>query len=87
MTPPVTRHRVLTLLIAVLATGLLLAASAYGDPARSSAWPTLALVAVAMSMGAIAVLRSWSPPEDSERPDRPGQPSSGSDAGSDAGPT
>ncbi len=87
MTPPLSRHRLLTLLIAVLATGLLIAASAYGDPSRSSAWPTLALVAVAMSMGAIAVLRAWSPPEDSDPPGRPGQPSSGSDAGSDAGPT
>jgi hypothetical protein len=74
----------LTVVIALVATGLLLLASTSGDPSRSSAWPTLALVAVAMSIGAIAVLRAWNPPDDADRAD---QPRPGSDAGSDAGPT
>lgn len=84
MTPPFPRHRLLTVVIALAATGLLLLASAYGDPGRASAWPTLALVAVAMSIGAIAVLRAWTPPDETNARN---QSRSGSDPGSDAGPT
>lgn len=76
---PATRRHLVTFGSAIAATALLLAAASLGDPTRAAAWPTLALVAVAMSVGVVAVLRAWdhdprnaqrSQPEDGHAPDR-----------------